>query len=112
MQSSASQEDVIQLYCQRYCCIVSILCVSLASNNSHNSSFDRTYFSRYVSCAMADDPQYEDQVIRRVFAISLRDHNADAAANPPVIYLQDLAEARMAIFQCYLLRGFEANMNG
>ena len=73
---------------------------------------DRTYFSRYVSCAMADDPQYEDQVIRRVFAISLRDHNADAAANPPVIYLQDLAEARMAIFQCYLLRGFEANMNG
>lgn len=44
---------------------------------------------------MADDPQYEDQIIRRVFAICLREQDADAAANPPVIYLQGLAEARL-----------------
>ena len=55
---------------------------------------------------MADDPQYEDQVIRRVFAISLRDQDADAAANPPVIYLQVLAEASMALSRCYLLTDF------
>lgn len=56
---------------------------------------------------MADDSQYEDQVIRRVFAISLRDRVADAAANPPVIYLQSLAEARLTLFQCHLLKDQE-----
>ena len=45
---------------------------------------------------MADDPQYEDQIMRRVLAICLRDEDTDAAANPPVIRLQGLAEVRKA----------------
>ena len=42
---------------------------------------------------MANDLQYEDEVIRKIFAVALREQNVDAAANPPVIYLQNLAEA-------------------
>lgn len=60
---------------------------------------------------MADDPQYEDQIIRRVFAISLRDQDADAAANPPVIYLKGLAEASMALLWSYLLTNFDGTQN-
>lgn len=41
---------------------------------------------------MAGTPQYEDQIIRNVFAISLREQDADGTANPPVICLQGLAQ--------------------
>ena len=42
--------------------------------------------------SMVESGQYEDQAIRRVFAIALREQDADATANPPVICLQGLAE--------------------
>ena len=45
---------------------------------------------------MADTPQYEDQVIRRVFAISMQEQDADASSNPPVICLEGLAEVRIS----------------
>lgn len=46
--------------------------------------------------SMADTPQYEDQVIRRVFAISMQEQDADASSNPPVICLEGLAEVRIS----------------
>ncbi len=45
---------------------------------------------------MADTPQYEDQVLRRVFAVALRDQDVDSTASPPVICLQSLAQVRTA----------------
>lgn len=84
-------------------CVNSLECQHLAALGWRNQQLDRSNLPRGVSRTMADDPQYEDQVIRRVFAICLRDQNVSAAANPPVIYLQGLAEARTASFRCYLL---------
>ena len=46
---------------------------------------------------MAGTPQYEDQIIRNVFAISLREQDADGTANPPVICLQGLAQVSVII---------------
>jgi len=46
---------------------------------------------------MTGTPQYEDQVIRNVFAISLREQDADATATPPVICLQGLAQVSTTI---------------
>ncbi len=46
---------------------------------------------------MAGTPQYEDQVIRNVFAISLREEDADGTANPPVICLKGLAQVSTTI---------------
>ncbi len=46
---------------------------------------------------MAGTPQYEDQIIRNVFAISLREQDADGTANPPVICLQSLAQVSITI---------------
>lgn len=49
---------------------------------------------------MADTSQYEDQIIRRVFALTLREQDTDAAANPPVICLKGLAEVRVPQYCC------------
>ena len=49
---------------------------------------------------MADTSQYEDQIIRRVFALALREEDTDAAANPPVICLKGLAEVRIFPYCC------------
>lgn len=46
---------------------------------------------------MVGTPQYEDQIIRNVFAISLREHDADGTASPPVICLQGLAQVSTTI---------------
>ena len=43
---------------------------------------------------MADTSKLQDQLLRKVFAIALEHKNTDAAANPPVICLQGLAEVR------------------
>lgn len=44
---------------------------------------------------MVDTPRYLDRALCNVFAVTLRNSDANQGADPPVIYLQGLSEVTM-----------------
>ena len=60
---------------------------------------------------MSDALQYEDQAIRRVFAISLTEQGSNGSAKPPVIYLQGLAEASTAFSWSFAKQRVHVNVS-
>ena len=81
-----------------------LTCIDFRSDRpARSSDFETLTCDQLRTCrqqrtcgTMADDLQYEDEVMRKIFAIALREQNTDIAAKPPVIYLQGLAEASAA----------------
>ena len=46
---------------------------------------------------MVDMSSYLDRALSRIFAVSLRESDAKQGAEPPVIYLQGLAEVTLRL---------------
>lgn len=52
----------------------------------------------------------QDALIRHIFAITLNEEHADAAANPPVLWLSSVALVRTRPFDCLSFQCLEAVM--